>query len=66
MELKDGTYRIGGSPVEDLAALAGTPVYVYDAGIIDRQVHRLRAAFTDIPLRVLLSLIHISEPTRPY
>ncbi|MBP6698235.1 MAG: diaminopimelate decarboxylase, partial [Flavobacteriales bacterium] len=53
MELKDGTYLIGGSPVEDLAALAGTPVYVYDAGIIDRQVHRLHAAFTDIPLRVL-------------
>ncbi|MBK6755153.1 MAG: diaminopimelate decarboxylase [Flavobacteriales bacterium] len=63
MELKDGTYRIGGSPVEDLAALAGTPVYVYDAGIIDRQVHRLRAAFTDIPLRVLYACKALTNMT---
>lgn len=53
MELKDGIYSIGGLPVEELAALAGTPVYVYDTAVMDRQVDRLRAAFKTVPLRLL-------------
>ena len=53
MELRDGNYHIGGVPVEELAALAGTPVYVYDSAVMDRQVRRLRAAFNDVKLRLL-------------
>lgn len=53
MELKNGVYSVGGVPVEELAALAGTPVYVYDTAVIDRQVNRLRAAFKNVPLRLL-------------
>ena len=53
MELKDGTYRIGGLPVEELAALAGTPAYVYDTAIMARQVTRLKSAFNKVPMRIL-------------
>lgn len=44
---------IGGIPVEELAALADTPVYVYDSGTIAGQVQRLRAAFAPMPMRIL-------------
>ena len=30
IDTNEGTCSIGGIPVEDIAALAGTPVYVYD------------------------------------
>ena len=50
---KDGACSIGGVPVEDLAALAGTPVYVYDPAIMARQVARLKAAFFRVPLRLM-------------
>ena len=50
---KDGACSIGGVPVEDLAALAGTPVYVYDPAIMARQVARLKAAFDRVPLRLM-------------
>ena len=53
MELKEGKYLIGGAPAEDLAAIAGTPVYVYDAGVMARQVHRLRSAYAPLPLRIM-------------
>lgn len=53
MELKDGVYRIGGVPVQDIVSLAGTPVYVYDAGIMERQVARMRSAFASVPVRIL-------------
>jgi len=53
MELKDGTYHIGGLPVEALAALAGTPAYVYDTAVMARQVARLKSAFNKVPLRIL-------------
>ncbi len=49
---KEGVCSIGGVPVEKLAALAGTPVYVYDAAIMQRQVARLRSAFARVPLRL--------------
>lgn len=36
--------RLGGVDPEDLASTYGTPCYVYDLGVVDRQVAGLRAA----------------------
>jgi len=49
----EGTCSIGGIPVKDIAALAGTPVYVYDTAIMERQVERLRSAFARVPTRFM-------------
>lgn len=35
---------VGGCPVSELAGQHGTPLYVYDAGIMDRQLARLRSS----------------------
>jgi diaminopimelate decarboxylase len=53
MELRNGRYEIGGVPVEDLAAIAGTPVYVYDAAVIERQAKRLLKAFGGMRCRIM-------------
>ena len=53
MELKNGHFSIGGIEVEELARIAGTPVYVYDAAIMKRQVDRMRAAFAKMPARIM-------------
>jgi diaminopimelate decarboxylase len=45
MELISGRYEIGGVPVLDICKEFGTPMYVYDAAIIERQYHRLINAF---------------------
>jgi diaminopimelate decarboxylase len=43
---------IGSVAISDIVAMAGAPVYAYDANIIRRQVQRLRTAFSGIPLRI--------------
>ncbi|MBS1582603.1 MAG: diaminopimelate decarboxylase [Bacteroidetes bacterium] len=53
MELHQGTYRIGGVPALDIARRAGTPVYVYDAAIMERQAQRLKKAFSGTPTRFM-------------
>jgi diaminopimelate decarboxylase len=53
MELKEGEYRMGGVPVLDIARRAGTPVYVYDAAVMQRQAERLRKAFRAVPARFM-------------
>ncbi|MBL7964849.1 MAG: diaminopimelate decarboxylase [Flavobacteriales bacterium] len=53
LELRDGRYHFGGLPVDDLVRMAGTPVYVYDSAIMERQVKRLKDAFADSPLRIM-------------
>ncbi len=45
--------HIGGMPVEEIARLVGTPVYVYDAAVISRQVKRMQDAFTGMPTRIM-------------
>jgi len=45
MELKNGQYQIGGVNVLELCKEYGTPLYVYDAAIIERQYNRLKNAF---------------------
>lgn len=53
METRNDPSRIAGVAVEDLAALAGTPVYVYDSAIVVRQVQRLQRAFAATPTRFM-------------
>ncbi len=45
MELKDGIYQIQGINILDLVEEYGTPLYIYDAAIIKRQLDRLTNAF---------------------
>ena len=45
MELINGQYKIGGISVLELCKEYGTPLYVYDAAVIERQFNRLKNAF---------------------
>jgi diaminopimelate decarboxylase len=45
MELVNGQYEIGGISVLELCKEYGTPLYVYDAAVIERQYNRLKNAF---------------------
>ncbi len=51
LQFIDGTLHIGNVPTSDLAARFGTPLYFYDAGIIRRQIDRVRRAFSNLPFR---------------
>lgn len=53
MELIDGRNHIGGVAVEDLVRTAGTPVYVYDAAILERQLERMQKALAGMPHRIM-------------
>ncbi len=52
LEPREGHYRFGEVPVEDIVAIAGTPTYAYDSAIMRRQVERLNKAFSGVPLRM--------------
>ena len=43
--------RVGEVPAPDLANRYGTPLYVYDAAIIRRQIERVKRAFASLPFR---------------
>jgi diaminopimelate decarboxylase len=62
MELVNGRYHIGGVPVDDIVALAGTPVYVYDAACIERQYQRLTSAFAGLDLRIMYACKALANP----
>lgn len=53
MELIDDHFEIGGVSIDEIAAVAGLPVYVYDSAIIARQVSRIRSAFQGLPHRIM-------------
>ncbi len=53
MELIGGEYCIGGVRIADIVARVGSPVYVYDAQVIDRQAKRLKEAFKATPTRFM-------------
>jgi len=42
--VRDGCLAVGGIPVSTIAEKFGTPLYVYDAAIIRRQIQNLKAA----------------------
>lgn len=48
---KHGVLNIGGVSAEELAKRYGTPLYVYDASILRRQVERVKSAFAALPFR---------------
>ncbi|MEA2166241.1 MAG: diaminopimelate decarboxylase [Thermoanaerobaculia bacterium] len=47
----DGSLHIDGISTLDIVSRYGTPVYVYDAGVIRRQIDRVRKAFSALPFR---------------
>ena len=52
MELTNGTYTIQNIPVQEIAKEFGTPLFVYDANKISSQIKSLKAAFSDLHLRI--------------
>ena len=51
MEFRNGILHIGGVSVLDVIDRFGTPVYVYDAACIIRQIDRVKRAFAALPFR---------------
>lgn len=52
MERLSNEYTIGGISVTGLCEKYGTPLYVYDTAIMERQYKRLQNAFKGIPLKI--------------
>lgn len=56
MRFVDGNLHIGGIPAADLASRFGTPLYVYDAATIRRQIERVKRAFAPLPFRPFFAM----------
>ncbi len=53
MELSQANrYEIQGVSVENIVAEFGSPLYVYDAQVIENQVNKLKTAFSGLKLRI--------------
>ncbi len=52
MQHIDQSYKIQGISVTDICRQFGTPLYVYDADVIIRQINNLKNAFSTVPLRI--------------
>jgi diaminopimelate decarboxylase len=52
IHFEDEAYVIGGIPITELVNSFDTPLYVYDAKIIDRQYARLQQAFSSCKTRI--------------
>lgn len=52
MEFSDGTYKIQGLSLPKIVEQFGTPVYVYDANSIIKQIHNLKSAFVDSNVKI--------------
>lgn len=52
MEFKDSTFTIQGLDVLSIARQFGTPLYIYDADVIIRQINNLKAAFAGTDIRI--------------
>ena len=53
---QDGVLHCDAVPAPVIAAAAGTPTYVYSAGMVRRQYRRLDAAFARVPHRIHYSV----------
>ncbi|HEV7765051.1 MAG TPA: diaminopimelate decarboxylase [Thermoanaerobaculia bacterium] len=51
MEFQSNVLHINGVSTAELASRFGTPLYVYDAAVIRRQLGRVRSAFATLPFR---------------
>ncbi len=56
MHYRSGILHIADIPAPTLAARFGTPLYVYDAGAIRRQIACVREAFAGIPFRAFYAM----------
>lgn len=56
LERRDGSLRFGGVRLGEIARAVGTPTYVYNAGVIRRQFHRLDQALGAIPHRICFAV----------
>jgi len=52
MELVNNQYLIQGNSLTDLCQTYGTPLYVYDGAVIERQYRRLTNAFQGVNLKI--------------
>jgi diaminopimelate decarboxylase len=52
MLLENNNYHIQGIPVKELCEQYGTPLYVYDAQVIENQIDKLKNAFSGIKLKL--------------
>lgn len=52
---------IGGVTIDEICNVGGTPVYVYDADVVARNVRRLQAAFANIPVRFMYAVKALSN-----
>ncbi len=52
MELSEQTYTIQGLDLREIASEYGTPLFIYDAGVIARQVEKMRSAFKGQKMRI--------------
>jgi len=51
MHFADGVLHIANVSAQDLARRFGTPLYVYDAAVIRRQIERVKRAFARLPFQ---------------
>ena len=56
MRFQGGSLHIGGISAFDLASRYGTPLYVYDAATIRRQIERVKRAFAALPFRPFFAM----------
>jgi diaminopimelate decarboxylase len=56
MEYRDHVLHIGNLSATELARTYGTPLYVYDASVIQRQLERIRSSFTGLPFRAFYAM----------
>jgi diaminopimelate decarboxylase len=56
MHFSHGLLQIGDLSALDLVSRFGTPLYVYDAAVIRRQVERVRRAFSALPLQPFFAM----------
>ncbi|MGA7617621.1 MAG: diaminopimelate decarboxylase [Thermoanaerobaculia bacterium] len=51
MRYQNGTLHIGGVAATELIETFGSPLYVYDADVIERQAKRILSAFSSLPFQ---------------
>lgn len=56
MPVSNSENRIRNYPFADWIAKAGSPLYIYDAEMIQGQVHRLQSAFSGVKLKIKYAL----------
>ena len=61
MEFKNNIYSFQGINLLEICEKFGTPVYVYDASIIESQVEKLRRAFQSLNLRINFAVKSLSN-----